>query len=188
VASAGRGATPAEAHAIYNNYSGFWGSYRVGDQKITYRPEGAVNPSAMGQDIVRSFTLKGDRLTVESATGQPDGQDQMRWTWDRVPPLENLTPANRQLLGDRPVRLGGPHRVVAEPLRELHLFDGQVHGGARVSEIETELHRVPPGSRGNPVGSSHVLAVADASPRRGVTTRSEPTSAPVKGQPAAASV
>jgi hypothetical protein len=99
VASAGRGATPAEAHAIYNNYSGFWGSYRVGDQKITYRPEGAVNPSAMGQDIVRSFALKGDRLTVESATGQPDGQDQMRWTWDRVPQLENLTPANRQLLG-----------------------------------------------------------------------------------------
>jgi hypothetical protein len=98
-ASAGRGATPVEAHAIYNNYSGFWGGYRVGDQKITYRPEGAVNPSAMGQDIVRSFALKGDRLTVESATGQPDGQDQMRWTWDRVPQLENLTQANRQLLG-----------------------------------------------------------------------------------------
>jgi lipocalin-like protein len=99
VASAGRGATPAEAHAIYNNYSGFWGSYRLGDQKITYRPEGAVSPNAMGQDIVRSFALKGDRLTIESAAGSPDGQDQMRWTWDRVPQLENLTPANRQLLG-----------------------------------------------------------------------------------------
>ena len=92
-------ATPAEAHAVYNNYSGFWGSYKVGDQKITYRPEGAVSPNAMDQDIVRSFALKGDRLTVESATGSPDGQDQMRWTWDRVPQLENLTTANRQLLG-----------------------------------------------------------------------------------------
>jgi hypothetical protein len=91
--------TPAEAHAVYNNYSGFWGSCRVADQKITCRPEGAISPNAMGQDIVRSFSLKGDRLTVESATGQADGQDQMRWTWDRVPPLENLTPANRQLLG-----------------------------------------------------------------------------------------
>jgi hypothetical protein len=91
--------TPAEAHAVYNNYSGFWGSYKAGDQKITYRPEGAVSPNAMGQDIVRSFSLKGDRLTVESAAGAPDGQDQTRWTWERVPQLENLTPANRQLLG-----------------------------------------------------------------------------------------
>jgi hypothetical protein len=91
--------TPAEAHAVYNNYSGFWGSYKVGDQKITYRPEGAISPNAMDQDIVRSFTLKGDRLTIESATGSPDGQDQMRWTWDRVPQLENITNANRQLLG-----------------------------------------------------------------------------------------
>ena len=48
VPSAGRGATPAEAHAIYNNYSGFWGSYTVGDQKITYRPEGAVSPERDG--------------------------------------------------------------------------------------------------------------------------------------------
>jgi hypothetical protein len=91
--------TPAEAHAVYNNYSGFWGSYQVNDQKITYKPEGAVSPNAMGQDIVRSFSLKGDRLTVESATAAPDGQDQMRWTWERVPQLDNLTPANRQLLG-----------------------------------------------------------------------------------------
>jgi hypothetical protein len=92
-------ATPAEAHAVYNNYSGFWGSYRVADQKITYRPDGAVSPNAMGQDIVRSFSLKGDRLVVESATGEVDGQDQMRWTWERVPQLESVTPANRQLLG-----------------------------------------------------------------------------------------
>jgi hypothetical protein len=92
-------ATPAEAHAVYNNYSGFWGNYKVADQKITYRPEGAVSPNATGQDIVRSFSLKGDRLVVESATGEVDGQDQMRWTWERVPQLESLTPANRQLLG-----------------------------------------------------------------------------------------
>jgi len=91
--------TPSEAHAVYNNYSGFWGRYTVGDQKITYHPEGAVSPNAMGEDIVRSFSLKGDRLTIESASGSADGQDQTRWTWDRVPQLENITPANRQLLG-----------------------------------------------------------------------------------------
>jgi hypothetical protein len=99
IAYAANQPTAAEAHAVYNNYSGFWGSYKVNEQKLTYRPEGAVSPNAMGQDIVRSFSLKGDRLTIESATGTPDGQDQMRWTWERVPQLENLTPANRQLLG-----------------------------------------------------------------------------------------
>src|SRR5262249_33714717 len=96
---AGNQATPAEAHAVYNNYSGFWGSYKVADQKITYRPEGAISPNAMGQDIVRSFSLKGDRLTVESATGEVDGQDHTRWTCERGHHLETLLPANGKPLG-----------------------------------------------------------------------------------------
>jgi hypothetical protein len=101
VTYAGRGATPAEAHAVYNSYSGFWGSYAVDTQKktIAYRPEGAVSPNAMGQDVVRTFDVSGDRLIVTATADEPDGQAGMRWTWDRVPTLENLTPAHRTLLG-----------------------------------------------------------------------------------------
>ena len=53
---AGTQATPTEAHAVYNNYSGFWGSYKISPPAatITYRPEGAISPNAMAQDVVRT--------------------------------------------------------------------------------------------------------------------------------------
>ena len=93
--------TPAEAQVVFASFGGFWGSYKVDEpqKKITYRPEGAVNPNAMGQDLVRSYELTGDRLVVTSPADSVDGRDAMRWTWDRVPQLENLTAANRRLVG-----------------------------------------------------------------------------------------
>lgn len=93
--------TAAEAHAVYNNYSGFWGSYKADAAagSITYRPEGAISPNAMGQDVVRTFTLTGDRLVTTATANEPDGLSGMRWTWERVPPLETMSAANRKLLG-----------------------------------------------------------------------------------------
>jgi len=87
--------TPAEAHAVYNNYSGFWGGYTVdaAQKTITYRPEGAISPNAMGQNVVRTFDLAGDRLVITATPAEPDGLSGTRWTWDRLPPLENLTRA-----------------------------------------------------------------------------------------------
>jgi hypothetical protein len=48
---------------------------------------------------VRSFELDGNRLVVSSPVNSLDGRDAMRWTWDRVPLLEDLTTANRRLVG-----------------------------------------------------------------------------------------
>ncbi len=55
--------TPAEAHVTFDNYAGFWGGYRVDERagQIVYRPEGAVNPNIMGQELPRSYELKGDQ-------------------------------------------------------------------------------------------------------------------------------
>jgi len=95
-------ATPAEAHAVYNNYSGFWGSYRINAPAaatITYRPEGAISPNAMAQDVVRTFERTDDRLVVTATANEPDGLSGTRWTWERVPQLETLSAANRKLLG-----------------------------------------------------------------------------------------
>lgn len=97
-------ATPAEAQALFGSFGGFWGSYKtdVAQKKITFRAEGAVNPNAMGpmaSDLVRTFEFADDRLVVTSGTDSGDGRDNMRWTWQRVPQLENLTPANRRLVG-----------------------------------------------------------------------------------------
>jgi len=93
--------TPAEALAVYSNYSGFWGGYTVdaSQKKITYRPEGAVSPNAMGQNIVRTIELTGDRLLITATADEADGLGGTRWTWDRMPTLGNLTAANRQVLG-----------------------------------------------------------------------------------------
>lgn len=93
--------TPAEAHAVYNNYSGFWGGYTLDatQKKITYRPEGAISPNAMGQDIARAFELNGDRLVVTATAGEADGLSGTRWTWDRASQVENLTAANLKVIG-----------------------------------------------------------------------------------------
>jgi len=93
--------TPAEARAVYDNYSGFWGGYTVDapQKKITYRPEGAVSPNAMGVDVVRTFELAGDELVVTATPGEPDGLGGTRWTWERVPTLETISTSNRTLLG-----------------------------------------------------------------------------------------
>jgi hypothetical protein len=91
--------TPAEAHATFDNYAGFWGGYRVDGAQIVYRPEGAVHPNIMGQELTRSYDLKGDRLTVTSAATEPGAHGGTRWIWERVPPVENLSPTYRKVVG-----------------------------------------------------------------------------------------
>jgi len=95
-------ATPAEAQATFSSYGGFWGSYKIEKKSLVFRAEGALNPNAMGPmapDLVRTFELADDRLVVTSGADSGDGRDNMRWTWQRVPQLENLTAANRRLVG-----------------------------------------------------------------------------------------
>jgi hypothetical protein len=106
-ASTANQATPAEAQALFASFGGFWGRYQIDEalKTITYRADGAINPNAMGEvaakghGIVRSFELSGDKLVVSSGADSGDGRDSMRWTWERVPQLENLTAANRRLVG-----------------------------------------------------------------------------------------
>jgi hypothetical protein len=94
-------ATPAEAQATFGGFGGFWGAYRLdaARRRITYRAEGAVDPNLMGQDEERTYTYDGERLAITSARPHPGAPGGMRWTWDRVPPLETLSPAHRGLVG-----------------------------------------------------------------------------------------
>ncbi|MEO8258980.1 MAG: lipocalin-like domain-containing protein [Acidobacteriota bacterium] len=91
--------TPAEALVTFANYNGFWGSYRAEPGRITYRPDGAVNPTQMGKDLPRSYEFKNGRLVVTSLPGETNGQGNIRWTWERVPPVENLSPTYRKVIG-----------------------------------------------------------------------------------------
>jgi hypothetical protein len=93
--------TPAEAQTTIGDYSGFWGTYRVDEPqgRIAYRPAGAVTPNLMGEELFRSFIYENDRLAVTALPGTREAPPGTRWVWERVPPLEYLSPANRSLVG-----------------------------------------------------------------------------------------
>jgi hypothetical protein len=106
-ASGGRGAAPAPAPSTtpgltnFASFSGFWGSYRLDSKQrtVTYRPEGAASPNLMGRELTRSFEVTANRVTFTSAPDEPHTQGVTRWTWERVPVVENLTPGYRQVIG-----------------------------------------------------------------------------------------
>jgi hypothetical protein len=120
--------TPDEALAAFNSFAGFWGSYRADEKTktMTYHPLGAVNPSLMGHDLIRDYEVDGDKLVVTSHTGESNIEGIRRWTWRRVPPIENLSPTYRKILG---FWQWTGERVVA-------LKDGQtVRAGARDASV-----------------------------------------------------
>jgi hypothetical protein len=94
-----------EAQLRFYSASGFWGNYRADasrdadEGRITLKPEGAVHPNLMGREFSRTFQVKGDRLTLTSLPGEPHTRGVTRWTWEKVAPVENLSPGYRQVAG-----------------------------------------------------------------------------------------
>jgi hypothetical protein len=90
----------AEAAATFAGYGGFWGQYQLDAVKntMTLRAEGGVHPQIGGKEFVRSFELDENRLTI-TATGDPYSGTGTRWIWDRVPPIDNLSPLYRRVVG-----------------------------------------------------------------------------------------
>jgi hypothetical protein len=94
----------------FATFSGFWGGYKAGSDgsSIVITPRGAVHPNLQGTEISRAFTMAADppalsptsppaRLTLTAIKG--DTVPGTRWTWERVPPVENLSPGYRQVAG-----------------------------------------------------------------------------------------
>ena len=90
----------AEAQATFAGYGGFWGQYRVdaAQRTMTYRAEHGIHPNLGGREFSRSFVLDGDRLTITSVA-EPNVTSGTRWTWERVPPIDNLSPLYRSVVG-----------------------------------------------------------------------------------------
>jgi Lipocalin-like domain len=97
--------TPApaltEAQQAFANYVGSWGRYtaNAATRQLVLKTEGALSPSAMGREFTRSYALEGDRLVITSRPGEPHQRGATRWTWERVPVVENLSPAYRATVG-----------------------------------------------------------------------------------------
>ena len=85
---------------VFADNGGFWGRYEAvpAEGRIDFEAEEGVSPNVRGLKFSRSYELAGDRLIVTS-TDEPQAQGDVRLTWQRVPTIENLSPAYREVVG-----------------------------------------------------------------------------------------
>ena len=90
-----------EAQARFHSTWGSWGAYRADarEGRIAYEPLGAISPNVMGSRFSRTFEWTGDRLAVTSLPGEPNTRGVTRWTWERVPTVDNLSEGYRSVVG-----------------------------------------------------------------------------------------
>jgi hypothetical protein len=91
----------ADPLGMFNAYGGFWGGYKVdaAQKKITFNARGAISMSMQGREFSRSFEQNGNRLTMTSIDEPHAAQGGTRWTWQRVPTIDHLSPFYRQTVG-----------------------------------------------------------------------------------------
>ena len=83
-----------------NDYSGFWGRYRVdpAHKRMVFTAKGAVSPSVTGREFSRSLERAGDLLTLTSVD-EPHARGGTRWVYQRIPPIEAPGPTFRKAAG-----------------------------------------------------------------------------------------
>jgi hypothetical protein len=98
-ATAANSAQP-DPRRIFADNGGFWGRYEAfpTDGRIDFAAEEGVSPSVRGLKFSRGYEIAGDRLIITS-TNEPQAQRDVRLTWQRVPTVEGLSPAYREVVG-----------------------------------------------------------------------------------------
>jgi hypothetical protein len=90
----------SDARRVFADNGGFWGRYEPvpAAGRIDFEAEEGVSPNVRGLKFSRSYEIAGDRLIVTS-TNEPQAQGDVRLTWQRVPTVEHLSPAYREVVG-----------------------------------------------------------------------------------------
>ena len=104
------------------NFGGFWGTYEVDgdDAAIRFDSKDGVSPAVHALSFTRRYDLDGDVLVLVSGE-EPQAQANLQWTWQRMPTVENLSPAYRSVVGF--------WEHVEE--RRVNLATGEVQGSTR---------------------------------------------------------
>ena len=87
-APAGPAASDAEAVALYRTMVAYAGRYTVEADRVIHHIENAWNQKWTGTDIVRFYTLEGNRLTLKTAPAPNASDGQMSVStlvWERLP-------------------------------------------------------------------------------------------------------
>ena len=82
-----------------SSYTSYFGPFTVNEAQgfVTHHAQGALSPAMSGVDQKRFFTIAGNRLTLRPPPGANGNQNSL--TWERVPDLQNLTPAHKRFIG-----------------------------------------------------------------------------------------
>jgi hypothetical protein len=96
---AGSEPTPAEAKAAFESHISFFGTHAItaGTKTVVFRVDGSLNPNLTNTEYANTFDVVGDRLTLKPPLTSTGTQDTL--VWERVPPLQSLTPTHRRLTG-----------------------------------------------------------------------------------------
>ena len=83
-----------------NDYSGFWGRYRVdaAQKRVVFSARGAVSPNVTGREFARTIERAGDVVTLTSVD-EPHARGGTRWVYERIPPIEAPGPTFRKAVG-----------------------------------------------------------------------------------------
>lgn len=90
--------TSDDVRAAMDSYSAYFGSFAVDEAAgtVTHETLGALHPRISGTDIVQTFSLAGNRLTLRPLASGGASRAQV---WERLPDLPALRPLHRQLIG-----------------------------------------------------------------------------------------
>ena len=82
--------TPARTIPAYTKVTRdhFWDATQ---KRLTFKAQGAVSIAMQGREFSRSFEQEDNRLTMTSID-ELHAQGGMRWTWQRVPTSDHLSP------------------------------------------------------------------------------------------------
>lgn len=85
-------ATDKERAQAYSTYAAYYGTYTFEPENhiVIHHLEGSLNPGQIGQDNIRYFELKGNRLTLSVANDGKGGrfpftETTRHLTWEKIP-------------------------------------------------------------------------------------------------------
>lgn len=81
----------AELAAAFRSFSAYAGTYTINGTTVTHHLEIASLPNRVGTDLVRTFRVSENQVTLTTAPIEGNGVSQFELLWERVKPVSSST-------------------------------------------------------------------------------------------------